>query len=343
MISALLGLLGVVLVVTVIVDLLWTTVAAGAGGGPGTIRLANTLWLGARRITRPRQHRLLQAIGVGVTLVVIGAWIAMLLLGWFLIFSSAAEAVVDSTTRQPAGGWSRLYYSGFTVFTLGVGDYVAGGPVWQVATVIATGTGLTLVTLAITYVLSVTTSVTQRRALAAQISALGRSPTDVLGAAWNGSAFSGLSPALNPLVPSIGQLAQRHLAFPVLHYFHSAQRQTAIAPSIAVLDEVLTVLQHGVVPEHQPPALTIRQLRNVVGELLEYATGASEPGPWEVSSRRPPMPLLEGVRSLGIPVVDEDVWRARVTALAPRRQQLSAYLAVDGWRWSDVWVPDDDG
>ncbi len=186
----------------------------------------------------PHQHRILQVLGVVITLTVIFTWIVLLLAGWFLIFNAPA-AVVDATTGEPADGWSRLYFTGYTMFTLGIGDYVPGASFWQVAAVVATATGLSQVTLVVTYLLSVTSSVTQRR----MVSALGSSPTDILHRAWNGAEFDGLDTALQLLSGDVSELAQRHLAFPVLHYFHSPERQTAVAPNIAVMDELLTILE----------------------------------------------------------------------------------------------------
>lgn len=268
---------GAVCIAVVIVDVLWTTVAAGAGGGPFTTRLADFLWRRGPWDRTSHRHRVLQVVGVGITLMIIFTWIVLLLAGWFLIFS-ASGAVVDATTTQPADGWSRLYFTGYTVFTLGVGDYVPASAVWQVATVVATATGLSLVTLAITYLLSITSSVTQRRTLAAQISALGSNPTDILLRAWNGAEFDGLDTSLQLLSADVAELAQRHLAFPVLHHFHSPDRETAVAPNIAVLDELLMVLEHRVAPDHRPPALTIHQVRNTITALLTRATPHTQLG-----------------------------------------------------------------
>lgn len=334
---ALLGLLGLVFVVIVIVDLLWTTVAAGSGAGPFTIRLGNVLRQLAPRGSTTRHHRFLQVLGVGITIALVGAWIALLLLGWFLVFNSAPDAVVDATTGEPADQWARVYYTGFTIFTLGVGDYVAGGPLWQVATVAATGTGLALITLAITYLVSVTASVTQRRRLAQQISALGETPTEIMRVAWNGDQLEGLDITLQLLMSDIAEVTQRHLAFPMLHYFHSFERNAAIAPGLAVVDELLMVLEHGVRPDKRLPALTTHQVRHGIAQLLSLTIGTTKSSSGRVSGTPPPLPALEDLRRFGIPLVDDEVWRNSVESLASRRQRLSDFLAVDGWDWPSVW------
>lgn len=273
-------------------------------------------------------------LGVVITLTVVFAWIVLLLAGWFLIFS-APGAVVDATTAEPADGWSRLYFTGYTVFTLGIGDYVPGASVWQAAAVVATATGLTMVTLAITYLLSVTSSVTQRRTVAAQISALGSSPTDILQRAWNGADFDGLDTALQLLNGDVAELAQRHLAFPVLHYFHSPERETAVAPNIAVLDELLTILEHRVAPGHRLPTLTTFQMRNTITALLTRATPMN--AQLGQSSDAPSIPSCGGLQRAGVPFADDADWHAGVGELASRREKLRDFLRLDGWEWDSVW------
>ena len=111
----------------------------------------------------------------------------------------------------------RLYFTGFTVFTLGVGDMVPGQGWWQVATVAATGTGLALVTTSITFLVPVASATAQRRHLASTVAALGGSPHDIVREGWNGSDFSGLVQQLVNLPPTIQMSRQQHLAYPVLH------------------------------------------------------------------------------------------------------------------------------
>lgn len=88
----------------------------------------------------------------------LGTWLLLLWAGWTLVFSASPEAVLQDPEGVPADGWARAYFAGFSVFTLGVGDYVPNGPVWQLLTVVAVVSGLALTTMAITYLVSCTTS-----------------------------------------------------------------------------------------------------------------------------------------------------------------------------------------
>lgn len=327
----LLGSGAVVLLVTV-VDVLWTTLAVGGAGGPLTGPVTIRAWALFLRIGG-RNHRFLEVAGLALTLAVILQWIVLLLLGWTLVFLSDADAVVSAENAVPADGWTRFYYVGFTVFTLGNGDFVAGTPVWRVATVLTVGSALFLISLAITYLVSVTTSVTQKRGLAGYVSAIGSSPDDILVRAWDGRSFDVLRSHIQELTPAMSVLAQEMLAYPVLHYFHSSDRRTAAAPSIALVDELLTILEHGIVPERRLPDLVTAPLRGTVTELLEtLASAFAEPG-----EAPPPAPSLAPLRRAGLPVVPDEEFAAAVAELRRRRQLLLGLVENDGWDWDSVW------
>lgn len=175
---ALLALLtGTGLVVVTACDLAWTTLAASGGGGPVTSRLAHWMWeaIRTRRGFRGR-HQLMRLGGLAVVVVTVLLWLVLLWLGWALIFSGSEVAVVSDQTGRPADWWGRVYFAGTTISTLGPGDLVAGGPAWQIATVVSSLSGLLFATLAITYLIPVVGAVTSRRQVALQIVGLGEDP-----------------------------------------------------------------------------------------------------------------------------------------------------------------------
>ena len=78
--------LGALLVFSALVDVAWTTVAAGSGAGPLSGRLGRTLWRGALALHGRRPSGpLLSAAGVAIVLAVLLMWITLVLLGWLLV------------------------------------------------------------------------------------------------------------------------------------------------------------------------------------------------------------------------------------------------------------------
>jgi hypothetical protein len=320
------------LILGVLVDVLWTTVAVGGGAGPLTGRWTNALWRAALRVRRGEAHRFLQVTGVCLTIGTVGTWIALLWVGWTIAFMADPRAVLDATTGQPADSWSRVFYAGSTIFTLGDSQHRAGTALWQLATAVGAGTGLFLMTLTITYLVEVTSAITYTRQLAGYVYGLGDTAGDIIVRAWNGADLADLCSHLQELTPAMSAVAQRLLAYPVVHYSHSVEQRTAVAPAIATIDELLTLLHHGVAPSARLPLLVTEPLRRTISELLATLEAAFI----HAAAQPPPLPCLQQLRDAGVPTVDDETFQAALEHLSQRRQLLLGLVQADGWPWSSV-------
>jgi hypothetical protein len=325
-----LGLIGSVLILVVIYDVVWTTLRL-TGGGPLTTQVTNTLWHLAVRVTK--SHRSLSVAGFCIVLFTVLLWIGLTWISWTLVLNWNEGAVVDAQTGEPANFWARLYFAGYTLITMGNGDYRPVGSVWQVLTAVASGNGFFLITLIITYLLPLVTEEIKRRQIASHIHALGPTPQDILLRAWNGSGFGLLPNHLVELTFPMMALAQGHLAYPVLHCFHSLQRETALAPSIAALDEALTLLEASAV-EQRPDPVAVYPLREAIERFLSTLQKAH----LEPKSQPPPLPSLDRLRDAGVPTTDDGELRRIVEKLSKRRRLLLGLVEQEGWRWEDVTV-----
>ncbi|MBW3619846.1 MAG: potassium channel family protein [Actinobacteria bacterium] len=335
----LLGLVGAVLVLAALVDMLWTTLAVSAGGGPLTSALSHGLWERLRRVAprRSSPHRFLQVTGLALVVTVFLVWIGLFVLGWWLLFSASPGAVREAATGATVGWLDRLYYVGFTTSTLGIGDLVAGHGWWRILTVVAAFSGLSVVTMAITYLLPVASAVVDRRTLATGISSLGARPAEIVCNAWDGGDWRALERRIEDVERQLGTLGQRHLAYPVLHYFHDVERQAAAAVSIATLDEALLLLRFGLAPGSRPHALLLHSARTSVASFLDTLS-AGHIGP---ADEAPPPPDLEPLRRAGMPTVTDDEFRAACANLDDRRRLLRAFVQDDGWSWDAVGASTD--
>ena len=264
--------------------------------------------------------------GVAIVFAVLAVWIVLVLAGWSLVFSSTDGAIRDSQTNAPADLVDRLYFAGYTVFTLGNGDYVPGDGVWQLATVMATGTGLMLVTLSITYLVPVASAVALRRQLASYIASLGDTPHAIVINGWNGSSFSALGQHLVALAPLIHTARQQHLAYPVLHYFHSQHTESAAAPNLTNLSQALDLIGHGVARGARPDTAIVDPVDRAIGSFLDTLSRAY------LSPAEPiAPPALGPLGEAGIPLTSDEDYRGSVGATEQRRSLLGAMLADDGW------------
>lgn len=330
--DTLLIIIGVLLVAGATTDALWTTLGLG-GAGPLTDRLSQGVWTAVLRVHRLRpSHALLQASGTVILVAAIVMWVLLLWAGWMCLYSADPSSILHAQTNAPASFWSRVYFTGFTVFTLGIGDYVPQGEVWEVATALASFNGLFLVTLAITYLVPVVSAAVAKHQLGGAIFGLGDTPQEILLNAWDGARFEGLDQHLAQLSSQIGLHAERHLAYPVLHYFHSTRRQTAAAPALATLFETLLLLTEGVAPEVRPLDIQTRPALQALQELL-HILEIQHLAPVDSA---PPPPPREALRTAGIPLVETETFEQAVENRNEERKLLRAYVEQEGWSWKDL-------
>lgn len=183
--------------------------------------------------TRASDGGLLRLGGTALLVTTVVTWVLLLWASWSLLFWGGGS-IVDSSTQLSAGFADVVYYAGFTIFTLGVGDFEETTPGWRLATAVAGFEGLFLVTLSITYLLSVVSAVVARRALAAQVTALGDTASLIVARAWDGTSFSSaFEQQLVGLSGSLASVAEQHLVYPVLHHFHASRPGASAARAVA--------------------------------------------------------------------------------------------------------------
>lgn len=151
------------------------------------------------------------------------------------------------------------------MFTLGVGDFVATSEAWRLATAVASFSGLFLVTLAITYLISVVSAVVARPALAVDVRGLGESAAEMAVIGWADQQFtSTYLQQLMALSSEVATTSEQHLAYPISHSFHSASAATSAPLALAELDDVVQLLTAGLAPEARPdPSATFALARSL--------------------------------------------------------------------------------
>jgi hypothetical protein len=318
--------LGVVLLIAALIDVLWTTLWPDGASGPLSGPLTTVAWRSARRISR-LWDRALSLAGPCVLMVTLSMWIALLWAGWVFVFASDPDALIDKSGAQVS--WTgRIYFVAYSMFTMGNGDFAPAEGWPQIATAFTTATGMVIVTLSVTYLLSVIPAVAQKRSFAASVTGLGERAEDLVVTAWNGRDFHSLDTPLDSLSSQLSLLADKHKAFPVLHYYHAAERTDASAVAVAVLDEALTILDHGAAVRGWSP-VAFQGTRSSVDRYLSTLRSAHI----EPAEEVPPPPDLGPLRAAGIPTEDEEAFVAAVADLADRRRALLGIVHGDAWDW----------
>lgn len=324
-------LIGSLIVVVTVLDSLRTTMQLGRGGKLSTIT-ARVIWSVFVSLPSWPKKSLQLFAGPAVMSGIIFTWVTGLWIGWFLILSSQTRAVINTSSNLPADIWGRFYYTGFSVVTLGVGDYSPGTTFAQVVTILASMSGFFVFTLAITYAAPVLTAVVSNRHLSGYVQALGSTPEKIVTNAWDGESFGNLDQHLIELTSMILLMGRRFLAYPVLHYFHTRDRSMSISLSLAALHDALMLLEHAVDPRVSIDRATLRPLRAALdalwrGDRLKFA---------EPAESAPPLPSLAPLRAAGIPLVGGENFRSAAADLDEARRTLLGFVHRRGWEWDDL-------
>ena len=327
--SVFLLILGFVLLAVVSSDVLVTTLTV-RGGGFLTNRFSSWLWHGATKLHRHNtNHHLLAGAGLLLILGMAIIWYLCTWIAWSLIFCSVSDAIVNSSNDVPASIWGRIYFVAYTITTLGRGDYQPSSTIWHLLTGLAAANGFFLVTLSIAYLFPVVSAATEKRILAVSISCLGGTADEIVTKAWNGRDFGNLDQHLINLTPLIVGLGEKHLTYPVLHYFHTPLRSRCLPLSIVALDEAMSLLQYAVPLEFRPdPAALTPIRRSCAAFLTTLKSDYIKPSP-----REPSLLPLELLRKKGIPTSEDYTYMSAMKKISNRRKLLLALVENDGWSW----------
>jgi hypothetical protein len=215
---------------------------------------------------------------------------------------------------------------------MGNGDYYPGRDVWEVAASLTTASGMLFVTMGVSYVFSVLSAVSEKRAFASSVSGLGDCAESVVETGWDDDNFRGLHLSLNSLASQLDMLATQHKAYPILHYYHSEEPKQSSAMGVAIFDEALTVLRHGVPRDAQPNKALVENARSAVDNYLETLNESF----FDPAGDTPDPPNLDRLQEAGVPTVPDDEFAAAVEGQGDRRQKLLGVVRADAWHWPPI-------
>ncbi|MGR4068731.1 potassium channel family protein [Billgrantia sp. C5P2] len=277
-------------------------------------------------------HGLLKAVGPWLTVALMMTWVGLIWLGWWLVFSSHESAVYHPDSGTYANPLERLYFVGYTITTLGYGDFVAGTGKWQVLAVMAAANGFFLLTLAVTYILAVMSAVVQKRQLAISIHALGETPAAIVKRLEGEGNFEELADQADNLRATIISVGQQHLAYPILHYYHQGEPGRALPVAMFRLYQALTLVCHG--RTSLTPSVRFK-LQAALDSLESFLSVLSH-------DFVRPASLAPEIDAAWLPATialdkSPEALRQYLEELESQRIWL-AYVQKDGWEWQAMWT-----
>jgi hypothetical protein len=103
-------------------------------------------------------------------------------------------------TNSPTTVVNKIFYTGYTLSTLGLGDMEPEGNFWDI--LILSFTGLILISIAITYLIPVVSAEIAKRKISVTINTIGGSVEEMLLNYWDGKIL-GVRTTFFPLIDSI--------------------------------------------------------------------------------------------------------------------------------------------
>lgn len=323
---------GIILYFITALDVFQTTLSM-QGGGMLTSRLSHWFWTLLLKLSGgDGRKKILSHAGYFLLISIMLTWVLLLWTSFSLLLLSDSASIVNSTTKQAADIVEKIYYAGFTLSTLGIGDYIASSNLWRIVSGVYSFTGLILLTMSVTYFIPVLSAVIEQRKLGIRLSNLGSSPEEILLNSWNGKDFSRFEKLVGNISESIVHHSQNHRAYPVIHYFHNWKENNAVILQLARLNEALYLFRFEIDQNKGPEELKLKPLEVALENYREVITEVTH---IKILEEAPPYASTQKLEKQGIFLHSRDSISVSKKVIETRKL-FKTLVRQDGWNWDLV-------
>ena len=334
--SALVYGIAVALLLLVVWDA-FITVLSTAGGGILTNWWTQNTWNVLLRIHRRRSiHSILGLTGPAMMVGVILLWYLLLSTGWYLIFAVHSDSVIRNSTGETTNLIQKFYFVGTTLSSVGYGDYVPSMFPWTFISNLAALTATLIITTALSYFLPVLSAGIERKQTAEAIFGVGHSVEEFIEAAWVGRSRGTLDNyLLNSVLSQVDRLSHRHLAYPILHFFHNPTSSKSTSRAILLLSDSIFLIGKGTRVEDRPPNSLLRLAERTIENFVEL-TDSGVATPDDGDPKNFPKTLsLDVLKKHDFKTVSDKEFQTAIEEYLPMRKRLVMLCDMDGWRLDD--------
>jgi hypothetical protein len=242
---------GVGLLLLIVFDVYATVLHASARYGPIGERLNRAVWRDAKwvafRLARAHRHKFLNAVGPLLLPLLIAAYIISLVFAFALIYyPRVPEHFTFTHERADSALLDALYFSGVSLTTVGYGDIAPRTTLARTLAITEGATGVALISLTITYLITVYSALERKRAVALSLyhqAGEGADAAGLIAHHFYEGRFYGLRDALRQATRDIQYLLEAHVEHPVIHYFHPAEVYKSLPRILFLLLETCAVIR----------------------------------------------------------------------------------------------------
>lgn len=323
--------MGSVIVLVTLYDII-NTILAPRGVGLIADRISRGLWrLSLFAAGRDGRNKLLRSVGPFLLVMIIFSWIVLLWLGNTLMVYSDPEALWSAGKNEFVGGFiENMYFVAYVLSSMGSGDYTPATDGWLLYTGLMSYTGVVFISLSISFLIPIVEAIALKRQVSLRIHALGKNPEGIL-TRYGGNGYEHLLAVLVDLEPPILKLAQYHLAYPVIHFFHAVHLFESLPVKLVSLDEAMSIMLYKIPRENISNVIALERTYGAMTFYLSTLASAFIE-PTDDEPEYPDTSYLEHVAEDSSAMGREEGREA----LKRRRQLLLAYLQNDGWDWDTM-------
>ncbi len=255
------------------------------------IRLARAFyrltWVPWRAVARrmhstKRRDSLLSYYGPLSLLALFGVWALGLILGFALVQWGAGSAI-NSTANESVSFWTDLYFSGTSLFTLGLGDVAPRTQLARLVTVIEAGMGFGFLAIVISYLPVLYGAFSRREVNISLLDARAGSPptvAELLRRHAQAGNLGQLGQYLGDWESWSAELMESHLSYPVLCFFRSQHNnQSWLAALTTVLDACSLIMAYSGGECRWQARLTFAISRHALVDLAQSLAAPPHPPP----------------------------------------------------------------
>lgn len=315
---------GIAILALAFFDFFYTTLS-GSGSAYLSKTCAATVHKLMLLLERNFGRKVYNISGLVVNLAVLSMWMLLIWLGLFLVYSFNPEAIVNSNGRA-ASAVERIYFTSYVLSTLGLGNFQPTSPAFEVLTSLFSFFGFVFFSTSMTYLLSISSAVVQKRSLALSIRSLGASPAEVVKRLLEVDIHFSYQ-QLSSLQQQVHQHSVLYQAYPVLHFYHNIDVATSLSINLSALDEAVSImLSSSVFKDLHEELQALRGSVTLLLEHLESRFGSKANGSPEIDWHKLPLPQR---------VLEEGF--SENPDLSDRRKVLTSLLHNENRSWKDVY------
>ena len=306
-----------------------------------TVLIYRSTWVPWRTLARQipkmrRRETFLSYYGPLSLLFLFAVWAAGIIFGFALLYHSASFA--EQASRPFA---TCLYFSGTTMFTLGLGDVAPRTSVGRVLAVVESGLGFACLALILSYLPVIYQAFSRREGNIVLLDARAGSPPtafELLRRHTGPRGIEALEELLHDWERWSADILESHVSYPVLAYFRSQHNNESwLAALTAILDASALLIASVENVLLRQARLTFAMCRHTVVDLAQVFRTAPRSNEFDrlpVSDLRRRSALLE---QAGLSLGEREAARQKLAELRemyePYLHALAQFLAMDLPPW----------